>query len=136
MVYTPAPLYRVLALAGGILILLFLWQLAQNFDPGALLFCSLMVWLTFRFTRMAASRVEVQADRVRYVRPYGTAQEVEFRQVRDVYEEGRGFQSILVAYYPRQANGLLDLDDIKHLALPAVRDHAGLFATLTNHIQR
>jgi hypothetical protein len=136
MVYTPAPIYRVLGLVSGIAACLLIWQLAQRFDWGALIFLGVMLWITVRLGRMAAGRVEVAADRVRYVPPYGRAQEVEFRQMRDVYAEGRGFQSILVAYYPRLPNGLLDLDDIKHLALPAVRDHAGLFATLTTHIQR
>ncbi len=136
MVYTAFPLYRVLALASALLVLLFVWQLRTGFDAGALLFLALMLWLALRFGRMALSRVEVLADRVRLLRPFSAPQVVEFRQLEAVYEEGRGFSSILVTYHPRQPDGLLDLEEVKHLSLPAVNDHAGLLATLIAHIPR
>ena len=134
MVYASAPIYRVFVLASGVMACLFVWQLSNGFDVGALLFLGVTLWLTVRYGRMAASRVELGADRVRLVQPYAAPVEVEYRQVQSVYQEGRGFQSVLVTYHPRQADGLLDLDDVKQLALPAVRDHAGLFNALTAHV--
>jgi hypothetical protein len=131
MIYTPYPLYRLFAWASALLVALFMWELRTGLEIGALLFLGLTLGLTLHFMRMAGSRVEVLADRIRLLRPYSATHEVEFRQMEQVYEEGRGVSAILVAYYPRQPDGLLDLDDLKHLALPAVRDHVELFTTLT-----
>jgi hypothetical protein len=61
-------------------------------------------------------------------------QEVEYRQLTDVYEEGRGLKSILLVYHPRLDTGLLDLDKEENLSLPPVNQHEELLAALQEKV--
>ncbi|MCC6457397.1 MAG: hypothetical protein IT328_20750 [Caldilineaceae bacterium] len=130
MSYTGHSFYRLLAALCVILILLFAWQLRARWDWGALLFMAIAAWSAFRCVRLMLSQVEVMDDRVRLVAPGSSPREVEFRQLSEVHEEGRGLKSILLVYYPRMATGLLDLDEERTLLLPAVNGHAELLAAL------
>jgi hypothetical protein len=57
-------------------------------------------------------------------------QRVEFRQLDDATVAGRVAHRIVVTYFPLRDNGLLDLDELRSLTLPAVDHQAELLALL------
>jgi hypothetical protein len=126
--------YPVSAVLCVLISLLFVWQLLQGFEPGALLF--LMVCLAVAGWQWRAARTEVAlgADRLLVAAPLGTDHEIEFGQLLDVVQEGRVNPTILIMYHPRNADGLLDLDDVQTVTLPAVQDQTALLERLEGHI--
>lgn len=130
MIYRGHSLYRVLTAISVVMVLLFGWQLFNRWDWGALLFMAIAAWSAIRSYRLMASRVELTDDRLRLLTPGSAAREIEFRQLSDVYDEGRGLRSILLLYHPRLETGLFDLDSELTLVLPAVDGHDELLAAL------
>ena len=127
--------YWVGAALSLLLVGLFGWELGRaarhgTVEIGTLLFSALSVGLLLRNAWFAFSRVEVDAEQVTLHRPLLPARRVIYRQLADVYEEGRRGKAILLTYHPRRADGLYDLDDLETLALPAVTDHDALYAML------
>jgi hypothetical protein len=135
MIYTSHFLYRLLTALCVLLLLLFVWQLYNRWDWGALLFAGVAIWSAIRCMRFMSSKVEITEDRVRVLAPGAEPREVEFRQLSDVYEEGRGLKSILLLYHPRGENGLVALDEERTLLLPAVNQHEELLAALMAKVQ-
>lgn len=133
--YPIHPLYRIFALLCILLTGVFGWQLRAALDWGTLFFMVVTLWLTLRYARLVASRVELEADRVRLHTPLMPVREVEFRQFSGVHEEGRGLRSILLLYHPRTETGILDADDVRTLALPAVNKHEELLSALTAQVR-
>jgi len=131
MTYTGHLLYRVLTALCVLLVLLFAWQLVQQWDWGTLLFLGVAAWSAYRCYIVMSSTVELATDRLRVLAPGAFPREVEFRQLSSVYAEGRFLKSILLLYYPRTETGLLDLDEERTLVLPAVNQHEELLAALT-----
>jgi hypothetical protein len=128
-------LYVALALLCALLVAAFVWQLQAAWDWGALLFVAITAALALHYGRLALARVEVTGDRLRVVQWGAAAREVEFRQLSQVVEEGRGLRAIQLHYHPRGVNGLVVTDDLRTLSLPAVHDHAGLWEALAAHVQ-
>lgn len=138
-VYATHLRYRVGALLCLVLVGLFGWELSRTalrgaVEVGTLLFLGLAVVLLLGNVWPAFSRVEVEADHVTLHRPLLAARRVAYRQLADVYEEGRGGKAILLTYHPRRADGMYELDDLATLALPAVAEHAGLYARLAAQV--
>ena len=123
-------LYQLLTALCVLLALAFGWQLFTSWDWGELLFLGLALWLAARCVILMSSKVIVGADRVRVQTPLRTPREVEFRQITEVHEEGRGLRSVLVLYHPRNDAGIVTIDELLTLALPAVNDHEALLAAL------
>ena len=128
-------LYIAFALLCSLLVGAFAWQLRAAWDWGALLFLAITGVLALHYGRLALARVEVTGDRLRVVQWGAAAREVEFRQLSQVVEEGRGLRTIQLHYHPRGANGLVVTDDLRTLSLPAVQDHTGLWEALAAHVQ-
>lgn len=135
MAFTGHHIYRLLTALCVLLALLFAWQLYNRWDWGALLFFGVAVWSAVRCVILMSSSVEVGKDRVRVLAPGASTREVEFRQLVAVYEEGRGLKSILLLYYPRGENGLIQSDEQRSLSLPAVNGHEALFAALSAQVK-
>lgn len=140
-VYASHIFYRVGAGLCLILVALFGWELSRTLqrgppEVGTLLFLALAVALLLRNAWMALSRVEVEPAQVTLHRPLLPPRHVAYRQLAGVYEEGRGRKAILLAYHPRRADGMYELDRLSTLALPAVANHAGLYAALVAQTPR
>lgn len=140
-VYATHLLYRVGAGLCLLLVALFVWEasrslLAGTVEVGTFLFLALAVALLLRNGWLALSRVEVGPQQVTLHRPLLPPRSVIYRQLAEVYEEGRWRKAILLTYHPRRGDGLYELDQLLTLALPAVKDHDGLYAILTARTPR
>ena len=129
------PLYWFIAALCVLLILLFGWQLRAGLDWGTLFFMAIALWMTVHYAQLMASRIEIDADRLRLHTPLAAPRVVEFRQISGVHETGRGLKSIVVLYHPRMDTGIVDIDAIRTLHLPAVDKHDELLAMLTAQVR-
>jgi hypothetical protein len=59
---------------------------------------------------------------------------VRFGQLDNAVEAGRWMRRIVVTYYPLQPDGLVDLNQLSSLALPAVERQDLLLADLVEHV--
>lgn len=132
--YAAHPKYWLLTGIWAGLAVLFLWQLRRGSDTGALLFLLIALGLTVWYGRNLMSRVTLEDRRLRLHRPFVPDAVVEFRQLAAVGEEGRFGQSILLHYHPLRGDGLLELDEIRSLALPALVNQVGLLALLNEQV--
>ena len=62
--------------------------------------------------------------------PLGRARRVDYRQFAEVAPGGRFLPTLVVLYYPLRADGLLDLDELRSLHLPATEARDELLADL------
>ena len=76
------------------------------------------------------SRVEVDDRGLTLLQPLASPQQVQYRQLAEVSEEGRLQRVILLLYHPLRPDGLLDLDDLRSLALPALEEQSDLLEIL------
>ena len=131
MTYSTHPIYRILTLVCLLFALLFIWELRNGLELDALFFLAVAGGLALYNGRLAASRVELTTEAVQLHQPLTHTRRVEFRQLSEVHEEGRGSKSILLLYHPRQPDGLFVLDELQSLALPNVTRQDELLDTLT-----
>lgn len=134
MTYSGHHIYKFFTALCLLLVLAFAWQVYTLRDWGALLFLMVGGWSAFRCMKFMSSKVDLLDDRVRLSTVGEKTQEVEYRQLTDVYEEGRGLKSILLVYHPRLDTGLLDLDKEENLSLPPVNQHEELLAALQEKV--
>lgn len=142
-IYPAHPIYRVLALVSTAALGLLAWQLrtiarqagSQELEAGTFLFLGISLILLLRFARMAAARVTLDAETLSLQLPWATPRTVAFRQISQVHEDGRGIRSILLLYHPHRANGLVDIDQLLSLALPAVVHQDELLRALNERVQ-
>lgn len=134
--YRAHPRYRLLALAAALLALLLAWDLRRGVEPGGLLFFGVALGLAAWYGREVGSRVTLETRRLRLQRPLAADAVVEFRQLAGVSEEGRFGQSILLHYHPLAADGRIELEEIRSLALPALQEQAILLEILTKQAPR
>lgn len=128
--YVSHPFYQVIALLCLALGLLFAWEMVRAFSLGNLFFCLLCLGLGLWNLGLVGSRVEVETSGLCVVRLGRGRQCVEFRQLVSVSESGRLNPVITLVYHPSLSSGLLDLDAVQSLVLPAVRAQADLLAHL------
>lgn len=131
-VFVAHPVYRVLAAFSALGAGLLAWQLWRGVDPITPIILGICLVLLVRFLRFALARVTLDAQGVAVQMPWRAPRAVAFRQLSAVHEEGRGIRSILLLYHPQAGNGLLDLEGLHSLALPAVREQSELFQTLSD----
>lgn len=128
--YRPHPRYALIAGIAGISILALLWLLWRRLELGSLLFLIFAAGLLVFALRSIFSRVEVDARGLTLVRPLSPPLSVQFRQLVEVSEEGRFQRVLLLLYHPLRPDGLLDLDDLRSVALPALDDQPELIELL------
>jgi hypothetical protein len=134
--YAAHPKYKLLVAVWAVMAALFAWQLRRGLDPETLLFLAIALGLLFWYGRGWGARVTLEARRLRLYRPLAADTVVEFRQLADVHAEGRFGQSILLHYHPLAADGRIELDEIRSLALPALLEQDALLETLTQQVPR
>jgi hypothetical protein len=117
-------LFCVLFMAG------FGWQLTRNFSLDVLFFLVLSLGLLIWSLYAMFSYLEATAKSLTLFTPLRASRQIEFRQLISVSENGRFNPVLTLLYYPRQADGLLDLDDVHSLILPAVAEQQTLLELL------
>lgn len=133
-IFTPHPVYRWLTAGCLLLSVLLAWSSLPSITPAEIFFFLVSVGASLWFANAMCSRVQINEHEVVLQRPLRSACYVEFRQMVSVAESGRFLQPLLLLYYPRQPDSLLDLDHIRHLLLPAVSHQEELLATIEARI--
>lgn len=128
-IYRPTAQYGLLTAFGAGAAIFCAWAMWHQFDWITLIFLFGCLFAAFTFASQWASRVEVDAQGFWLHAPL-RRRRVEFRQLDSATEAGRIARGIVVTYHPLAPNGLLDLDTLHSVALPAVGDQATLLEAL------
>lgn len=128
--YTPHLRYKLIALLGLLFAAGFGWQLTRRFSLEVLFFLVISLALIAWAIYAMLSHVEATTNGVILFTPLRASRQIEFRQLISVSENGRFNPVLTLVYYPRETNGLLDLDDARSLILPAVTEQQELLALL------
>ncbi len=128
--YQPHPRYLLLAVVCGLFTGLFGWTLWHNFSPATTFFGLLCLALGLWNVQAALTQVQFDGQRLTIHRPLRSPQQIELRQLASVSEEGRLTRVLTMTYYPRQSNGLLDMEQLDTVHLPTVDDQTELLAQL------
>lgn len=127
--YRPTSQYGLLTAFGAAAALFCAWALWRQFDWITLIFMVGCVYATVVFADQWAAHVEI--DRQGFcLRTPLRRRRVEFRQLDSATEAGRIVRGIVVTYHPLAPNGLLNLDTLHSVSLPAVGDQERLLETL------
>lgn len=121
--FAPSPRYWLLAPAGIGVALLFAWDMRRGLNAELLIVALLGLAAGLWALRQATTAVTITGETIAVRRLGGTVQ-VEFGQILDVGEAGRLFRIVSLLYYPRSADGRMDTDAVRTLALPALREQA------------
>lgn len=134
--FRPSPRYLILAAIGFIVAGLLAWEMRSGVQWETVFFCTIGgaggLWASF----MAGSRVDIDEQGVTLRRWLMSSRQVAYQQMIDADEVGHLTRVVVIAYYPRQASGLLDMDSVQTLALPTVDNQAKLTALLEERIPR
>lgn len=128
--YRSRLLYTWLTIFCLLLTLLLAWDSMRSFTGGGLFFTVIMVAITLWFARLVGNRVVVNERSLVLHAPLRAAQAVEFRQLISVNESGRFLLVPTLLYHPLQPSGLVDLENVATLILPALTSQEELLATL------
>ncbi|MEZ4677877.1 MAG: hypothetical protein R2932_27035 [Caldilineaceae bacterium] len=135
------PIYYLLTLLSTILILLMVWSLSRATNVGTLLFTLVAIGATLWFVANLQTKVLLSKTglvlhrRFGQIIPWQTATiDLEYRQLISVEPSGRLLPVLILLYYPKQPNGLLDLDHIVGLTLPLLTNQEELRQKLTDMI--
>jgi hypothetical protein len=129
-IYRPHARYVLITGIAALSVPALLWLLLQRIELASVLFLFFAIGLLFFAVRSLFSRVEVDDHGLMLVRPLGKPLRVQFRQLAEVSEEGRMQRVIILLYHPLRPDGLVDLDDLHSLALPALEAQLDLLETL------
>jgi len=130
--YRSVERYAFLGGAGLLAALFCAWALWRQFDWITLIFLCGCLFAAGSFGIQLLARVEVDESGFQVVTPMA-ARRVEFRQLDSATEAGRLLRVIVVTYHPLLENGLLDLDDLRSVTLPAVNPQYELLELLQQH---
>ena len=128
--YRPHARYVLITAVAALSIPALIWLLLRGVDLAGVLFLLFAVVLLFFAVRGLLSRVEVDERGLTLLQPLARPQVVQYRQLAEVSEEGRLQRVILLLYHPLRPDGLLDLDDLRSLALPALEEQSDLLEIL------
>ena len=112
------------------IVALFAYSLITRFDWGSLFF--LLVGLVGMFWSgdQLLSRVELDGTEIRLRRLWRQPARIAFRQMDALRVSGRIFPALVFTYHPILPEGLLDLQDLDTLTLPAVEEQSLLIDLL------
>ena len=129
-IYRPHARYVLITGIAALSIPALIWLLLRGIDLAGVLFLIFAVGLLFFAVRGLLSRVEVDDRGLTLLQPLSGPQQVQYRQLAEVSEEGRLQRVILLLYHPLRPDGLIDLDDLRSLALPALEEQSDLLDML------
>jgi hypothetical protein len=128
--FRPSVRYALYFSVATVVTLMFVFSLAARFDWGGLFFLGVglvgMLWSGDQLL----SRIELDATELRLRRPWRQPRQVAFRQMDALQIAGRLFAALVFTYHPLQDDGLLDLQDLHTLTLPAVEEQELLLSLL------
>jgi hypothetical protein len=127
--YRATPLYAYLAGAALLAAGFCAWALWQQFDWITLIFLVGCLYAAVTYVIQWRSTVAIDAHGLWLNTPL-QAHRVEFRQLDDAGVAGRVAHRIVVTYFPLRDNGLLDLDELRSVTLPAVDRQTELLTLL------
>ncbi|HHY58660.1 MAG TPA: hypothetical protein GYA08_24860 [Chloroflexi bacterium] len=117
--YQPTSHYGLLTAFGVGAAIFCAWALWRQFDWITLIFMIGCLFAAFSFAAQWSARVEVDRQGF-WLRSLWRHRRIEFRQIDDATEAGRIVRGIVVTYHPLMPNGLLNLDELHSVTLPAV----------------
>ena len=118
---------------GGLVALLFAWELYRSFAPATLFFLLIALYFFAVNLRWAVSSVALTPTGLIFHRPFA-ALSITFRQIATCEESGRMGKGISLIYYPLADNGLIDLDRPTSHFLPGVEGQAELLALVQGQL--
>jgi hypothetical protein len=120
--FRPSARYALFLLVATVVVLMFGMSLAARFDWGSIFFLGVglvgMVWSGDQ----VLSRVDLDVTEIRLRRLWRQPKQVAFRQMDSLQAAGRIFSALVFTYHPLQPDGLLDLQSVHTLILPAVEE--------------
>ena len=128
--FRPSARYALYFFATTGVVALFVFSLFARFDWGSLFFLIAGLIGMFWSGDQVLSRVELDVTELRLYRLWRQPVRVAFRQMDSVQASGRLFSVLVFTYHPMQPDGLLDLDDLDTLTVPAVEEQALLLDLL------
>ncbi len=128
--YRPHARYVLITGIAAFSVLALAWLLLRRQELASVLFLLFAGGLLFFAVRSMLSRVDVDNQGLTLVRPLAGPVQVQYRQLAEVSEEGRLQRVILLLYHPLRPDGLVDLDDLRSLALPALEAQSDLLEAL------
>jgi hypothetical protein len=127
--YRSTSIYPLMVGASALAALFCAWSLWVQFDWITLIFLFGCLYAAWSFGLQWRSTVALDAQGLSVRAPF-QSQRVEYRQLDDAGEAGRLVRRIVVTYHPLRDNGLLDLDELRSVTLPAVDQQVELLALL------
>ena len=132
--FRPRRSYTAMAWLGGLVALLFAWELYGTFAGATLFFLLIALLFAAVNLRWAISPVELTPTGLICHRPFVAPLSITFRQIASCEESGRMGNGIGLIYYPLADNGLIDLDrPISHF-LPGVEGQSELLAIVQRQL--
>ncbi len=128
--YTSDLRYKFIALLCLFFVFGFAWNLIRLFALETLFFLVLSLAVVVWSVLAMLNYVEVGADTIVLFAPLQASRPVRFRQLISVSENGRFNPVITLIYHPQRADGLLDLDRVQSLILPALTEQQELLDRL------
>lgn len=120
--FRPSARYAMYLMVTTVVVLLFVVSLVARFDWGSLFFLvASLVGMIWSGDQLLA-RVELDATEIRLRQLWRTPKQVAFRQMNSLEVAGRLFSTLVFTYHPLQPDGLLDLQDLQTLTLPALEE--------------
>lgn len=137
------PLYYLLVALSALLLLLLSWTLWETATAGTLLFLGIGIVALFWFISALGTRVYLSQTGLTIQQPLrfpvlsqfrspqveakpaaqqGTSCTIDYRQLYSIDESGRLLTVLTILYYPKAADGLLDLTQIATMTLPVMRN--------------
>ena len=133
-VYLPRTTYRLFAVGGAAVALLFLREILNGFSLPSLFFLLGAIAFALIHVRWALMRLELTADGVTVRAPLQAPLLIQFRQMITCEEAGRFVPGVSLVYWPISADGIVDTDVPRTLFLPAVARQDEFLAALQERI--
>ena len=144
--YRPRRIYRLLAIAGVAVAMLFLWEIMNRFSVAALFFLLATIGFAVVYLRWTLMRLELTPDGLTVHAPLQPPLHILFRQMVTCAEAGRVTSGLSLVYWPmircshdarnlrcahiETADGFVDTDAPRTLFLPAVKRQEKLLAVM------
>ncbi len=133
-VYLPRRTYRLFAIAGVAVAMLFLWESMNRFSLPALFFLLATIGFVVVYLRWTLMRLELTPDGLTVHAPLRPPLHILFRQMVTCAEAGRATSGLSLVYWPINADGFVNTDAPRTLFLPAVARQEKLLAVMQDHI--